>query len=143
MRRPWYIGLIGWLSIIVGLLEMAACLGLVGILLAANSSDPTSSQGAGLPLPFHMPLSVYLGLAAFISAVVFIDGLFLLKARNWARQLAVALWLIGTAANIYAYGISVITIAHAVFAALVLYALNTSASKRYFSASSKRLTNRM
>lgn len=131
MNRPWHIGLIGWLSIVLGVLQMAIwCL--VGVLLVANGSNTASNQGPSPLLLFHIPLPVYFGLAVIVSTVIFIDGIFLLRARNWARQLAVVLWVLGMAANIYAYGINVLTIIQIVLAASVVFSLNTTASRAYF-----------
>lgn len=131
MNRPWYVGLIGWLSIVLGVLPMATW-SLVAVLLVANGSNTAINQGLSPLSLFHMPLSAYFGLAIIVSTVIFIDGIFLLKARNWARQLAVVLWVLGMASNIYAYGINVLTLVQVVFAASVVFALNTTASIAYF-----------
>lgn len=135
MRRPWYIGLIGWLFSIVGFIQMATIL--IGVLLVANSSASAGDHGADPSRLLDIPLPAYLGLAGFLSAISFIDGIFLLKAKNWARLLAVTLSVLGVAVNIYAYGFNGIISLQAVFAVLVVFALNTRAAREYF----LRLTN--
>lgn len=131
-ERPLPISIIAWMSIALGLFFLITY-GLSGfVFLNSPAVQSGQSFNPGAFLGWSVSLPVYWALVLAVPVVLVIDGIFLLKGRNWARMLAVFWWTFSFLSLIYTYGMNSITGVQVAFCLLVIFFLNTRPAVTFF-----------
>lgn len=143
-NRPFGVSLLALLTLLGGLLYLAAALGFFGLALLANEGEVIDRLGPGTPewmVQDFFVVFLLLGIFAAIIAIVFFAvtrGL--LRGSGWAWTLAVIVTILSLVSNMlsaYTYGFGdSVTLTSTVFglllAALILVYLFTERVRRFF-----------
>lgn len=130
--RPVAVTIIAWMSIALGVFFLITY-GLTGYIFL-NSPAMQSGQdfNPGAFLGWSVSVPVYWALVMSVPLVLIIDGMFLLRGRNWARMLAVFWWTFSFLSLLYTYGFNTITGTQVAFCLLVIFFLNTRKAVAFF-----------
>lgn len=144
VNRPFGVTLLALLTLLGGLLYLAAALGFFGLALLANQGEVIDRLGPGAPdwmVQDHFVVFLLLGVFAAVIAIVFFAvtrGL--LRGSGWAWTMAVVvtiLSLLSSLLSTYTYGFedavsSASTIFGVILAVLILVYLFTDRVRRFF-----------
>lgn len=132
LKRPVAVTIIAWVSIGFGIF-FALIYGLAAFVFFTSPADPSlTDMNPTTFLGWSMPLAAYWTLVLAVPVVLIIDGIFLLRGRNWARLLATVWWAFCLLSLIYTYGLNVISGIQAAVCLLIIFFLNTRRAIAYF-----------
>lgn len=132
--RPLAVTIIAWVSIAFGTFFMLAY-GLAAYLFLASPAAPSEERiSPTIFLGWSLDPAVYWTLVLAVPIFLVVDGIFLLKGRNWARLAAVIWWAFALLSLVYSYGLSPFVAAQALLCLLVVFFLHTRPAIQYFKA---------
>lgn len=132
IQCPVAVTIIAWVSIGFGIF-FALIYGLAAFVLLTSPADQTSANlNPTAFLGWSIPPAAYWTLVLAVPVVLIIDGIFLLRGRNWARLLATIWWAFCLLSLIYTYGLNVMTGIQGAVCLLVIYFLNTNRAIEFF-----------
>lgn len=144
LNRPFGVTLLALLTMLGGLLYLAAALGFFGLALLADRAEVAERLGPGaadwLADDYFLAFMLLGVFVLIIATAFFVTSHGLLTGSGWAWTLAVIVTLLSLAGNlvsVYAYGLAdqttlISTLFGFVLAVLVLAYLATSGVRRFF-----------
>jgi len=144
MNRPFGVTLLALLTLLSGLLYLAAALGFFGLALLANEAEVVDRLGPGTPewmVQDFFVVFLLLGLFAAVIAIAFFAATRgLLRGSGWAWTLAVIVTILSLVSNllsVYTYGFgdpvtSISTVFGLLLVVLILAYLYTTRVRRFF-----------
>ncbi|HKJ17244.1 MAG TPA: hypothetical protein VJ984_07845 [Xanthomonadales bacterium] len=132
ITAPLTIKIVAWMSIALGAFFLITY-GLSGYLLVTSPAvEEGQNFNPGAFLGWSVSPAAFWTLVMAVPLVLVVDGIFLLKGKNWARMLAVFWWTFSFLSLLYTYGFNSMTMIQSAFCLLVIYFLNTRPAVVFF-----------
>lgn len=131
-RRPVAVGVVAWVSIGFGTFFFLAYALAAAIYFSRPTTPGSGDHEPTAFLGWNLPLPIFWTLALAIPLLLIVDGLGLLKGKNWARLLGTLWWTFCLLSLVYTYGLNIVTGIQAGICLLTIFFLNTTSARTFF-----------